>query len=1010
MTTADLAYVEDRSPGQGRRAPRAYAYSDARRLDLAGTWRFRLTRTAVGSGQQFVDDGFDDTAWDALRIPSHWVLEPVTPPGAESARSLRGTPDGPIYTNTAFPIPVDPPHVPTQNPTGDHRLVFDVPDDWRLAGSVLRFLGVDSCAKVWLNGVELGHSTGSRLPFELEVGPVLRRRGNVLAVRVHRWSSGTYLEDQDMWWLPGIFRDVELLERPAGAVDDHHVHASYDHTRGLGTLLVDATLPGLVDVPALGIIGLPTGSSVSVPVHPWSAERPTLYAGTLRSVTDDPADAETVTLALGFRTVSVDEGRLLVNGAPVFFRGVNRHDHDPDRGRAVDVATMRRDLVLMKQHNVNALRTSHYPPHPALLRLCDELGMWVVEECDVETHGFVYTDWQDNPPADSRWHDAMLDRAQRMVESDKNHPSVVIWSLGNESGAGDGFGVMERWIRERDPSRPIHYERDPSYRHSDFYSVMYPDQQRLGAIARREEPAPDGVVAGSEDDVRRRGLPFLLCEYAHAMGNGPGSLADYQRILESSDRVCGAFVWEWIDHGLRHHDAEGRAFFMHGGDVDLRPTGGRFCLDGLVLPDRTPSPGLTELRAAIAPLELHLGLETSPPSVTVRNKYDVVGVGHLRFSWTVEDDGVVTAEGVVDVPPVAAREGVTVDLPADATVALASPGADAERWVTVRATLRDDAAWAPAGHLVAAGQGRVSDSARRRPGASGREVLLHNGSLRLGPATFDGTTGQLVGLGDLALDGPVVDTSRAPTENDRGQGTRNNVAAAWLAVGLERLVHRTDDVAAQDDRLVVRGRSAPAAQGLGLRWSMTWSLVELDGKEGVDLAVEVDPEGPWGHTPVGGHTVTLPRLGLRLGLPAAYARATWFGRGPGESYRDSWTAALVGRHERDIDAMQTPYVVPQENGNHVDTRWLELAGEGVPTLRATGRDPAVSFDFTVRRWTSEALMHARRTHDLRDSGRVWLNLDLGQPGVGSASCGPALPERYRVEPEPAAFGFVLSTG
>ena len=810
-----------------------------------------------------------------------------------------------------------------------------------------------------------------------------------------------------MWWLPGIFRDVELLERPADAVDDHLVHASYDHTQGLGTLRVDASSAALVDVPELGIHGLATGLSVTLPVEPWSAERPRLYAGTLRSVAGDPAEVETVALALGFRTVTIEEGRLLVNGVPVFFRGVNRHDHDPDRGRATDVETMRRDLVLMKQHNVNAVRTSHYPPHPELLRLCDELGMWVVEECDLETHGFIYTGWQDNPPADPRWREAMLDRAQRMVESDKNHPSVVIWSLGNESDSGENLGVMERWIRERDPSRPIHYERDPSYRHSDFYSVMYPDQERLEAIGRREELAPDGVAAGSADDVRRRGLPFLLCEYAHAMGNGPGSLADYQRILESSSRTCGAFVWEWIDHGLRHHDAEGCAFFMHGGDVDLRPTGGRFCLDGLVFPDRTPSPGLTELKAAIAPVEIDVDVRAAPPPVTVANRYDMVGVDHLSFAWRVDDDGVQVAAGDLDVPPVGPRQQARFELPAEAEAALGAQRPDGERWLTVTATLRDDADWAPSGHLVACGQRQVPFH-RGRPWPARRTAVRHDDMLHLGDAVFDGGTGRLVRLGALMVDGPLLDVSRAPTENDRGQGSRNDVAAAWLAVGLERLVHRTTDVAVVGDGLVVRGRSAPAAQGLGLRWVMTWHRVDLGSTEGLAVDVEVEPEGPWAQTPVGGHTLTLPRLGLRLGLPPEYARVRWFGRGPGESYRDSWTAALVGRHDRDIDAMQTPYVVPQENGNHIDTRWLELSGAGVPTLRAIGRNPGGTFDFTVRRWTSESLMRARRTHDLEDSGRVWLNLDLRQRGLGSASCGPALPDRYEVPLEAVAFGIVLS--
>jgi beta-galactosidase len=445
---------------------------------------------------------------------------------------------------------------------------------------------------------------------------------------------------------------------------------------------------------------------------------------------------------------------------------------------------------------------------------------------------------------------------------------------------------------------------------------------------------------------------------------------------------------------------------MHGGDVALRPTGGRFCLDGLVLPNRTPSPGLVELKAAIAPVEVHIDLRAVPPTATVRNKHDMVDLGHLRFRWVVEDDGTPVADGELIAPPVSARREVTVDLPSEARSALRGTAAPAERWLTVRAQLRNDTAWAAAGHVVATGQaGMPRPEPVVRPGQRPRSEA---GGLRLGDAEFDRRTGRLVRLGAVEVDGPVLDVLRAPTENDHGHASLNDDAAAWRAVGLDRLVHRTDAVEVAGDRLLVRGRSAPAAQGLGLRWVLDWSSVEVDGSTAWAVDVRVEPEGPWAHTPVGGHAVTLPRLGLRVGLPAAYAHATWFGRGPGESYRDSFAAALVGRHRQDVDAMQTPYVVPQENGNHVDTRWLELDGANLPALHVSGRTPTDVFDFTVRRWTSEALMRAERPYELGDSGRVWLNLDLGQQGLGSASCGPALPERYRVLPVPHAFGFVLS--
>ncbi|WP_238005429.1 glycoside hydrolase family 2 TIM barrel-domain containing protein [Dactylosporangium sp. AC04546] len=977
-----LPYLEDPGPGTGRLAPRADFRSDAPRLSLNGDWRFRLCPAATGTGPQFPRPDLDDSDWDVLTVPSHWVLqEHTTPEGI-------GTYGGPLYTSAAYPFPLDPPRVPADNPTGDHRRRFDLPADWPAGRTVLRFQGVDSCARVWLNGTELGHAKGSRLPFEFDVTGLLRPAGNLLAVRVHRWSSGSYLEDQDMWWLPGIFRDVELLARPDGAADDFFVHASYDHRDGSGTLRVDAAVPGLVELPELSL-RVPTGRTVRIlAVQPWSAEVPRLYRGTLHT------GAERAELAVGFRTVTIEDGRLLVNGAPVLFRGVNRHEHDPDRGRALDVETMRRDVVLMKRHNINAVRTSHYPPHPEFLRLCDEYGLWVVDECDIETHGFIYAGWRDNPPDDPAWRPALLDRVERMVERDKNHPSVVLWSLANESADGATFADLERFVRTRDPDRPIHYERDRSYRHSDVYSLMYPSLDELAAVGRREEPTPEGVEPGSADDVRRRGLPFLLCEYAHAMGNGPGSLVDYQRILEEHDRFCGAFVWEWIDHGLRAADGG----FMHGGDVDFRPTGGRFCLDGLLFPDRTPSPGLVEYTKAVEPVAIGFAGD----SVTLRNRYDTRDLGHLRFLWSVEDDGAPIAGGELAVPAVPARGSAAVPAP---EVPAAAPGG--ERWLTVRAVLAAGTPWAPAGHEVAWGQHRLAAAPARpaSPAASPAGARPRDGWLTLGPARFDPATGRLVRLGDLVVDGPVLDVWRAPIENDHGQGGLNDLVRGWRAVGLDRLAHRTDGVTVDEGgAVVVAGRSAPAGQTLALRTVLRWLP---DGPDSVLLEVGVTPEGIWTDTPVGGHSVTLPRLGLRLALPGGFDRTEWFGHGPGESYADSRAAARVGRFGAAVDALQTPYPVPQENGNHVDTRWLELTGAGLPALRVEG---VPHFDFTVRRWSTEALDRATRPGQLRPDGRVWLNVDHAQQGLGSASCGPALPDRYRLPVRPYRFAVRLTAG
>ena len=1033
-----MNYWESTEPSAGCRVPRADARTDAPTLDLSGRWRFRLSPTALGTGQAFVSDAFDDGDWDEIRVPAHWVLEEVTPLAGGPARSLRGTAEGPLYTNTAYPIPLDPPRVATENPTGDYRLEFEVPAGFERA--VLRFQGVDSCAKVWLNGVELGWSNGSRLPFEFDAPT--RPGRNVLAVRVHRWSSGTYLEDQDMWWLPGIFREVELIARPDGAVDDHVIHADFDHLTGIGTLRVDATSSAIVAIPELGI-RMPAGQTATVAVEPWSAETPRLYRGTLTSA------GERVELAVGFRHVEIVDGVFTVNGRAVTFRGVNRHEHHPDTGRTLDRATMVRDIEMMKRANIDAVRTSHYPPHPEFLRLCDEYGLWVVAECDLETHGFIYAGWDGNPPADPAWRGALMERLRRTVERDKNHPSIVVWSLANESWVGETFGEMRRWLDERDPSRAVLYERDPSYRDSDFYSLMYPSLEMLEQIGRREEPrggrlGMHGLVfdaSGPErddaapatppvpsrpgevtdaDDERRRGLPFLLVEYAHAQGNGPGSLQDYWRIIRAHDRLCGAFVWEWIDHGLSAVTPDGIPFIMHGDDVDYEPRGGRFSLHGLVFSDRTPTPGLVELAKAHEPFLISIGDD----GVDIANERHSADTADIAWRWIIEVDGLEADSGAWEVPLIAAGEAVRMPLPALGRWGEGAPSCI----LTVEATLADATSWAEAGHVIAWAQHELvssvgptpppagatapaaataltrdavetSDTARPASGITARDA----GGIRIGPGVFDADTGRLRRLGDLEVDGPWLDPHRAPTENDHGQGDLNDLAAVWRKTGMNRMQHRVDEIAVEAGILRVRGRTAPSTHPHGLLWTMLW---RADG-DGLALDVAVDFDGAWDDTPYLHRDIWLPRLGLLFSLPGGTDRVEWFGRGPGETYVDSFEGSRLGRFARTVDALQTPYPVPQENGNHIATRWLRIWGDEAPALRVEGR-PA--FDFTARRWTSLDLERADKPHQLRDSGRVWLNLDAGQQGIGSASVGPALPVRYRMPRERTEWSLRLSAG
>lgn len=948
------SYYEDYGPGYGALPARAAFRSSAPRLSLDGPWRFRLWPTAADAPAAVEDPGYDDSDWDTIPVPSSW---PMHGHGR------------PIYTNVNYPFPVDPPHVPTENPTGDHRRRFHVGPEMAGKQLILRFDGVDSCFRAWLNGHELGVSRGSRLPVELDAtDAVAFDRENLLVVRVHQWSSGSYLEDQDMWWLPGIFRSVSLIARNPDAVWDFFVHADY-RPDGSGRLLVTTDVPATLEIPELGLYGVETNREHRLPaVEPWSAEQPRLYRATLHS-----AD-ETVAVPIGFRSVAVRDGVIECNGRRVVFHGVNRHEFHPQLGRVVPPEVLRAELVLMKQHNINAIRTSHYPPHPEMLELADELGFWVVDECDLETHGFGPQHWADNPSDDPRWERDYLDRMVRTLERDKNHPCVIFWSLGNESGIGRNHEVMADWVRQRDDSRLVHYEGDHDCANVDVYSRMYAPHDYLDAVGRRAEPGSDDPAL----DSHRRNLPFILCEYAHAMGNGPGGLLEYQQLFERYPRCQGGFVWEWLDHGIPIETGDGRRTYGYGGDFGEELHDSTFIIDGLVFPDRTPSPGLLEFKKVSEPVRIE---RSASGNIRVANRYDFVGLDHLVFNWQLLDEGVEVDRGELAVPPVTAGQEVEVGLPALAPTT-------GEAVLAVRAVLRDDTPWAPAGHEVAWGEVLLEPPPAVRPlelTASPRKVP---DGVALGPGLFDERTGRLRRLGPLTLDGPLLDCWRAPTSNDLGGSGDRQLAGRWRALGLHRLRHRVVELSVQADALVLVTRVAPAAQRFGFDTTYRW--VASDDELLLDLRVV-----PWGEI-----DVPLPRLGLRMALPAAFTSVRWSGRGPGEAYADSCQAARRGVFAATIDELQTPYVVPQENGNRVGTRWLEVTDPGGRSLRVVGRP---ELQFTLRPWTSEDLDAATHTADLRPRDRVFLNLDVGQTGLGSASCGPGVLPRYELRAAPTSF-------
>ena len=967
-STCPLA-LDDPSPGTGTLPPRARFTTDAATLSLDGDWRFRVSPSLADAPDDLAALATlaDPDDWDTLPVPSSWPMHGYGLP---------------IYTNHHYPFPIDPPYVPDENLIGDYVLHFDA-DEALAAGAALRFDGIDSTGDVWLNGRFLGSTRGSRLMQEFDVTGILSATGNVLAVRVAQYSAASYLEDQDMWWLPGIIRSVTLLERRAGGIVDVFAHAAWDHVRGTGTLRVDVLSDAsevAIDIPELGLAGLSAGTVYDgLAVRPWSAEEPTLYTAHVRTPT------ETATLRLGFRTVTLTDSLIMVNGRRIRFRGVNRHEHHPDLGRVVPRETLELDLRLMKQHNINAIRTAHYPPHPDLLDLADELGFWVIDECDLESHGFGNVGWVGNPSDDPVWAPAYLERMVRTVERDKNHTCIVMWSLGNESGTGRNLEAMARWTKDRDPERLIHYEGELRCHYQDVHSRMYAHPDEILSILDETQPA----LADPAEQEHRAHLPFLLCEYAHAMGNGPGGLDEYERIFRTHPRAQGGFVWEWAEHGIRFAPFDRRAGrsprpgFGYGGDFGEDFHDGNFVTDGLVDADRVPHPGLLDYKKVIEPVEIDI--DSTRRSVTLRNLFDFADLGSsYRLRWRTEDPGnpQARAEGEVSLGSIAPHESGVVELPTEA-----AEGA----LLTVSVVLNEDAPWAPAGHEIAWQQaGTLAVTPAHRPALAPHQ---DGDILRVGPATLSARSGALVALGTQPVDGPTLTLWRAATDNDLGEPGRIADAAAWEQDRLSGLRRRIVEVRVDAEEVVVVHRYGTPGLDHTVDVTLRW---RSDG-DGVELDVDVMPHGEW--------TSTWARIGLEFDVPATAEDIVWVGRDT-QRYPDTGQAARLGTwHAADLNALQNGYVRPQDEGARAEVADLALTF-GVTRVRITGH----AFAFTAMPWTTAEIAAASHRDELHDDGHTHLIVDLAQHGIGTAICGPGVFDPYILSPRPARASFRLTAG
>ncbi|MEZ5245033.1 MAG: glycoside hydrolase family 2 TIM barrel-domain containing protein [Acidimicrobiales bacterium] len=1003
-----------------RLAARAPLAADERwTLSLDGSWDFLLVAHPTAAPTNWAQPDRGGRGWRAIDVPGCWTRQ--------------DTGDLPHYTNVQMPWALEPPATPEENPTGLYRTTFRLPRGWASRRTVLHLGGAESMAVIHCNGSFVGMGKDSRLPSEFDLSDHLVAGDNTLAVMVIRYSDATWIEDQDHWWHAGLHRSVSLRSVPQVHLADVATTADYDPATGAGSLTVTTEVGGepgegwttavtvlddrgrRVHAAALvaelrvrrpgfgadaflaswGFEGQRTVTSLDLDsVEPWSAESPQRYRVLIDLVDPRGTIADSTELRVGFRRVEVRDRRLLVNGQPVLINGVNRHDHHPVTGKTQTADDIRADLVTMLRHNINAVRTAHYPNDPTLLDLCDELGLYVIDEANVESHGR-----QDSLCHDVRYHAAIVSRVQRMVLRDRNHPSVIGWSLGNEAGHGAAHDAAAAWVRAVDPTRFVQYEGSlltrvkqgegtTAQRHtvtpnaserlvSDIVCPMYPE------ISLIEEWAEWAETTRGDD------RPMILCEYSHAMGNSNGSLVDYWRAFEAHPALQGGFIWDWKDQGLAETDEHGRFFWAYGGHFGDEPNDVNFCINGLVGPDGVPHPALAEVAWCGRPARV-----TAMPGrkVRIHNHRWFTDLADLECTWAVTIDGDVVEQGTLDLPPIAARSSAVVTVPRSTGRRRGN-----EAFLTLRFRLASATPWAERGHVVSTEQLSLPLTAAS-PAPSRRthpvEVDDHGSVIRNGPLILHvdrdaACVSALTHRGRPVVTGPIAATLwRAPTDNDGvAQGWMSEISGVrnrWLTWGLDRLriepmrtsVRRVEGGVRLTMRRELHGSTDHATHR---------SVVTLLGDGRVRFDETITVPAAW---------TDLPRVGITMPLHARFEDLRWFGLGPEETYPDRRSGATVGLWRSTVAEQYHPYVFPQEHGHHTDTRWFELRS-GRDRIRVCADH---RFGFSARRHTDAALTTATTLAELDPADHVEVHIDAAVRGLGTAACGPDTLPGHRVGP------------
>lgn len=943
---------------------------------LCGEWSFRLCRS-LADAPDVTAEGFSPAGFDGIEVPRSW-----------QSYTDRGY-DVPQYTNVNYPIPVDPPYVPDENPCGLYVRTLTLGDLPRGKREYLVFEGVDSCFYLYVNGVFAAYSQVSHGVSEIDVTELVRRGDNTVALYVLKWCDGSYLEDQDMWRMSGIFRECYMLTRDEEHIRD--ISVKTDLTDDFSSATVSVTLDGReaeMTFDGQRAAGASASFTVKNP-RLWSDETPELYPLTIH------AGDEHISLDVGIRRIEVKNQTVLLNGRAIKAHGVNRHDTHPVLGHTVPYEQLIKDLNIVKSNNINMIRTSHYPPDPRMPSLCDSLGIMLVDEADLETHGCAVTgDWQritDSP----EWKDACLDRAVRLYERDKNHVCVVMWSLGNESGYGENHDEMARWIRGRDTSRLVHYEGA-----SQWIANGHAPSRGFFDVESRMYVSPDDIKKRLRDPSCT--LPFFLCEYSHAMGNGPGDVGEYNELFRSDDRIFGGCVWELFQHAVEVTLPDGRRGYYYGGDFGERPHDGNFCVDGLLLPDRTPSTGMAEVKQAYKPFVCTVENDgESGVKIGLTNRRYFTDLSDCALEWTLEEDGIAVACGTLE-PRTApgACEKFTIALPAPHKDAFAR-----ELLLVLRP--KTQPVWArrvfdygfeqhslvePRVPAFAAAMADIT--AEPELSESDTEFTVRCGRVKY---IFDRVRGLLRGVyadGVQLLASPLgISVWRAPTDNDR------NIRLKWREAGYDATASKCYSFDAEKtaaDTVVLTASlslsypsRAPFLYG-EITYAVTSRGLHISG------SFSRDEKG----------TPYLPRLGFEAVLPKGCDRVEYFGLGPEENYADKRLAARRGLFRTTAPRNFVDYIRPQENGAHGDTLYAVLTDGQGHGLRVTAGESG-AFSFNISLYSSAQLTAAGHNWELSPDGYTYLNIDVRQSGIGSNSCGPELAKRYRIDDESIAFDFTL---